>query len=128
MLHTFNHSVHTTCHEPITAVDEIPADNRVRHVVTLTYCQRLLCSENPTSSSSAVHAECAGVLPAPSLRPLPGPGPGPVDVSPPQTSLRPRGPQRGETAIGCLVPFFHTHTRAQSQYIHIQRCKSAQIC
>lgn len=99
MLHTLNHSVQTTCQEPITAADEVRADTSICHVVMLACCYRLFRSENPTAPSSAVHAECAGVFAAPSLRPLPGPGPGPVDVSPPQTSLRPRGPERGETSI-----------------------------
>lgn len=56
-------------------------------------------SENPASTQSALPAQCAGVLPAASLRAVPGPRPGIMDVSPPQTSLRPRRLERGER--GC---------------------------
>lgn len=54
-----------------------------------------LASKNPTSSS-AIFAQRARVLAAAPVRPLSGPSASFVDVSPSQTSLRPRGPERGE--------------------------------
>lgn len=60
-------------------------------------------SENPASASSAVLAQRAGVLPAASLRTVSGPRFGFVDVSPPQTSLRPRRPERGERPYPSLI-------------------------
>lgn len=54
-----------------------------------------LASKNPTSPS-AVFAQRARVLAAAPVHPLSGPSASFVDVSPSQTSLRPRGPERGE--------------------------------
>ncbi len=63
------------------------------HVVIILF---LLDSENSASTSGAVLAQRAGVLPAASLCAVPGPSSGLVDVPPPQTSLRSRRPERGE--------------------------------
>lgn len=38
LLHTFSHSIHTRCHEAITACDEVHGDTSICHVVTPACC------------------------------------------------------------------------------------------